>query len=309
MGKVVLSFLMAMILLCSVYSIIQDRATTSQLSADGLSAVSLPGYQKTGPGMNMQSMHESRNGRMSAPGNSPSFYEKNSIVRQPSVVMQDNMLNREELADFLKQNTPRLAGVSYFQEYVTPYDDAVTYYLEEEGLDDKYRIYQVAVSWVWVSDMTLTGKQETWLYPSQFLYDTSSYSTNPVPGTIVSDCEDQANALASLLIASDEYDESTVRVAIGEVSLSGISGGHAWVEVYEEGEWFPLDATFGPYYDDDAGCVVDTDTANMDFYYFKDRHYSVTRLWYYYNNEYFIDVSSGTGNAPDNWKAVPSGYF
>lgn len=311
MGKIVLSFLLAMIVLCSVYAVAQERATAGQVSADELSSVSLSGGHRAGPGANMQSMQDPRNARTPASGNSPSFREQNSVTRQPGavIVMQNNILDREKLEDFLKQNTPFKNGMSYFQEYVTPYDDAVLSYLEEEGLDDKYSIYQAAVSWIWVSDMTLTGKQETWLYPSQFLYETPSYSTNPVPGTVVSDCEDQANALASLLIASGEYDESTVRVAIGEVSLSGTSGGHAWVEVYENGKWFPLDPTVGPYYDEGTGSIADSDEFNTGYYYFKDRKYSVVKLWYYYNNEYFIDISSGTGNVPDNWKAVPSGYF
>ncbi|WP_256621595.1 transglutaminase domain-containing protein [Methanolobus chelungpuianus] len=309
MGKVVLSFLMAMILLCSVYTIAQEQATASQLIADEFSSASFQGSHRAAPGSNMQSMHQSRNSRIPAPGNFPDSDEKNGIIRQPAVVVQDSMLYREELADFLKWNAPRMNGISYFQEYVTPYDDVITSYLEEEGLEDKYSIYQAAVSWIWVSDMTLTGKQETWLYPSQFLYETPSSRTNPVPGAIVSDCEDQANALASLLIASGEYDESTVRVAVGEVSLSGMSGGHAWVEVYENDDWFPLDPTIGPYYDDEAGCVAGTDESNSDFYYFRDRQYSVKSLWYYYNNEYFIDMVAGKGNAPDSWKAQPSSYF
>lgn len=297
--------------MCSVYAVTQERATASLVSADELSSVSLSGDHRAGPGANMQGMQSSRTVRTPASGNSPSFHEQNSMIRQPGTVrvMQNNLLDREKLEDFLKQSTSFKNGMSYFQEYVTPYDDAVLSYLEEKGLDDKYSIYQAAVSWIWVSDTTLTGKQEAWLYPSQFLYDTPSYNTNPVSGAIVSDCSEQANTLASLLIASDEYDESTVRVAIGEVSLSGMSGGHAWVEVYEEGEWFPLDPTVGPYYDERTGCVVDNDESKKGYYCFKDRKYSVVKLWYYYNNEYFIDVISGTGNAPDNWKAVPSGYF
>lgn len=53
------------------------------------------------------------------------------------------------------------------------------------------------------------------------------------------------NTLASLLIASGEYNESSVRVALGYVNFDGVTGGHAWVEVYEDGACFPLDATMG----------------------------------------------------------------
>ncbi|MDK2832848.1 MAG: hypothetical protein PWQ75_2600, partial [Methanolobus sp.] len=70
------------------------------------------------------------------------------------------------------------------------------------------------------------------------------------------------------------------------------------------------DATVGPYYDDDLGEVIYPDNyEDIDFDYFRDEKYSVLYLWYYYNNKYSIDVSSGTGNAPDNWYSVPSSYY
>jgi hypothetical protein len=131
-----------------------------------------------------------------------------------------------------------------------------------------------------------------------------------VSGEIVSDCTEQANTLASLLIGSGEYDEETLRVVMGQVTSSNINGGHAWVEVYEDGEWFPVDATIGPHYDDDLEEVVYPDNyEDIDFDYFRDENYSVAEIWYYYNNEYIIDVSSGTGDAPDNWCSIPSSYY
>ncbi|WMW26061.1 transglutaminase domain-containing protein [Methanolobus sediminis] len=257
---------------------------------------------------NMQNMRQQgQQGEMnSAPSNMPA---QNVPMQQPVPRIQQEMTDREQLRDFLQENTFSVTDVSEFQEYVTPYADAVQDYLDDEDLDDEDEIYEAAVEWIWVSDMTLNGQQEEWLTPTEFLEDTPDYDSNPVPGEIVSDCEDQANTLASLLIGSGEYDESEVRVAIGLVNFDGSTGGHAWIEVYEDGEWFPVDATVGPYYDDDEKEVIyPDDYEDIDFDYFQDEEYSVIEIWYYYNNEYFIDVTSGTGDAPDNWDDAPSSY-
>ncbi|WP_319506539.1 transglutaminase domain-containing protein [uncultured Methanolobus sp.] len=219
------------------------------------------------------------------------------------------MVDKEELRIFLQTNTPKTTGVSHVQEYVTPYADAVQDYLEDESLDGAEEIYEAAVSWIWVSDTILNGQPDAWLTPTEFLKDTPHFDSNPIPGKIVSDCSEQANTLASLLIGSGEYNESTARVAIGERKFSGINGGHAWVEVYEDGKWYPVDAVVGPRYDADTSEVVYCDNyEDIDFYYFREEDYSVTEVWYYYNNEYFIDVASKTGNAPDNWNSISSSY-
>ncbi|SFM78377.1 transglutaminase domain-containing protein [Methanolobus profundi] len=255
----------------------------------------------------MQNMRQQ--GQQGEMNTAPSNLPAQNVPIGPVPRMQQEMTDREELRDFLKENTFSVTDISEFQEYVTPYADAVQDYLDDEDLDDEDEIYEAAVEWIWVSDITLIGKQEEWLTPTEFLEETPDYDSNPVPGEIVSDCEDQANTLASLLIGSGEYDESDVRVAIGIVNFDGSAGGHAWVEVYEDDEWFPVDATVGPYYDDDEEEVIyPDDYEDIDFDYFLDEDYSVVEVWYYYNNEYFIDASSGTGDAPDNWDDVPSSY-
>ena len=223
--------------------------------------------------------------------------------------LQPEMVDKEELRIFLRTNIPKTTGVSHVQEYVTPYADAVQDYLEDESLDGAEEIYEAAVSWVWVSDTILNEQPDAWLTPTEFLEDTPHFDSNPIPGEIVSDCSEQANTLASLLIGSGEYNESTARVAIGERKFSGINGGHAWVEVYEDGKWYPVDAVVGPRYDAQTSEVVYCDNyEDIDFHYFQNEDYSVTEVWYYYNNEYFIDVSSGSGDAPDNWNSIPSSY-
>lgn len=141
----------------------------------------------------------------------------------PSKGISPDMRSRS----FLDEQYITQQNTSYYQSRVTPYADAVTSYLEENDLDDKYEIYQAALSWTWVSDETLNGVDEKWLTPTEFLDETPTYFSNPDYGEPVSDCEEQANTLASLLIASGDYNESTVRVAIGKVYFGNVSGGHA----------------------------------------------------------------------------------
>ncbi|MFY1113255.1 MAG: transglutaminase-like domain-containing protein [Methanosarcinaceae archaeon] len=240
------------------------------------------------------------------------FFERESLKSR-------EMLDREELSRFLEnqnqnqnldldrnQNFQQEDG-AYYQAYVTPDVDAVKNYLEENDLDDKYEIYEAALSWTWVSDEALHGAEEKWLTPAEFLEDTPDYAENPVSGEPVSDCEEQAHALASLLIASGEYNENSVRVAIGEVNFGEASGGHAWVEVYEDSAWFPLDATGGPYYDEESSEVL-SDVSEIDYEEYRNSSYPVVEVWYYYNNEYFVDLGTQSGDAPISWQKFPESY-
>lgn len=209
---------------------------------------------------------------------------------------------------FLDEQYITQQNTSYYQSFVTPYADAVTSYLEENDLDDKYEIYKAALSWTWVSDETLNSVDEKWLTPTEFLEETPTYSSNPDYGEPVSDCEEQANTLASLLIASGEYNESTVRVAIGKVDFGNVSGGHAWVEVYEDGEWFPLDPTEGSYYDDDNCSIVSVDISEIDYEEYLENTYPAVKVWYYYNDKYFMEVGKQNGDVPVFWNEQPESY-
>jgi hypothetical protein len=217
--------------------------------------------------------------------------------------------DRDEFNNFMKEQSLRSENISSnYQLYVTPDAEAVNSYLKENSLDDKYEIYEVSLSWVWVSDKTLNNAEEKWLTPSEFLEETSAYSSNPVYGEPASDCEEQANTLASLLIASGEYNKSTVRVAVGKVDFEEVSGGHTWVEVCEDGEWFPLDPTEGTYYDDDNSELIPADLSEIDYDKYSDSKYPVVEIWYYYNDEYFIDLDTRLGNAPVSWNNIPKSY-
>lgn len=232
-----------------------------------------------------------------------------NIGMDPVPGMQLEMVDKEELRTFFQSSTPKSTDVSHVQEYVTPYADAVQDYLEDENLDGAEEIYEAAVSWIWVSDTILNGQPDAWLTPAEFLEDTPHFDSNPLPGKVVSDCSEQANTLASLLIGSGEYNENTVRVAIGERKFSGIDSGHAWVEVYEDGKWFPVDAVVGPRYDANTSEIVYPDNyEDIDFYYYQEEDYYIVDVWCYYNNRYFISTGSIIGELPDNWYPIPYSY-
>ena len=179
--------------------------------------------------------------------------ELNNFMEEHTLQQEDMTPNYQTTSNYQGYVTQGYVTQGYVtQGYVTPDAETVNSYLQENSLDDKYEIYEAALSWAWVSDETLNNAEEKWLTPTEFLEETPAYSNDPVPGEPASDCEEQANALASLLIASEEYNESTVRVAIGKIDFEDVSGGHSWVEVYEDGGWFPLDLTDGPYYDDES---------------------------------------------------------
>jgi hypothetical protein len=179
--------------------------------------------------------------------------------------------------------------VSPYQQFVTP--DAVKD--EVAGLT-KGEIYEKAKSFVWVSDPVLHTKREKWLSPADFLVNTPVMETNPVKGAIVSDCSEQANTLVSMLRASG-VPADDVRVVLGKVNFGGEAGGHAWVEIKEGGKWLALEATSGPFYDEERGEKVNRNGVSYD--YWKYHEYPVVEVWAYYNDKYFTDkkeeVASG----------------
>ena len=186
--------------------------------------------------------------------------------------------------------------ISEYLLYVTPADGAVQS-LSKEVYGPK-EAYATAVDWVWISDQTLNHMAEKWLKPREFLSDTPKYASNPVKGRIASDCSEQANTLTSLLRAEGIAPEN-VRVVLGMVDFDGSIGGHAWAEVYEDGVWVPLEATSGPYYDDEKKQLVES--GGLPYSYFKFFPYPVLDTWVYYNDQYFYDVETRKGNPPTSW--------
>jgi hypothetical protein len=196
-------------------------------------------------------------------------------------------------------------NVSPYQQYVTPYAPAVqALAMQVSSIEDAY---QRAVRWVWVSDKTLNGVNEKWLYPQEFLTDTPTYQTNPVQGRVASDCEEQAYTLVSLIRASGTPAEY-VRVAIGKVKFGDEEGGHAWAEIYIENTWMALESTSGPYWDDDNHRLVERNGLPYD--YFGSYEYPSIEVWAYFNDAYYYNPWTGEGNAPSDWQTAgpPSRY-
>lgn len=180
---------------------------------------------------------------------------------------------------------------SPYQQFVTPDNSLIRELSNGKTVQE---IYEMAVDWTWVSDSILNGKTEKWLLPHEFLSNTPSYSTNPSQGNAVSDCSEQANTLVSLLRASGVAAED-VRVVLGKVDFDGNIGGHAWVEIKEDGRWMVLEPTSGPYYDDEDELLISR--GGMSYDYCKYHPYPVVEVWCYYNDVYFTDekaeVASG----------------
>ena len=207
---------------------------------------------------------------------------------QPRLLQQSPLSLKKE--DFL--------FLSPWQKYVTPKDDAVIQIAQT--IENERDAYKIAVHWVWVSDATLNGEQEKWLMPHDFLLNTPSYKTNPCPGRIASDCEEQAYTLVSVLRAYG-MDAKNVRVVVGEVDFGGERGGHAWVEVFD-GKWFALDATSGPYWDDVEKRLHER--RGFPYTYFKNHPYPYIEIWGYFNDIYYYNPSTEEGNAPFHWKNI-----
>jgi hypothetical protein len=217
---------------------------------------------------------------------------------------------REELKNFRMLKRIRQHGlilkkenftqISNYQKYVTPDNSTVQLYLVTNAINTSQQAYASAVNWIWVSDSTLHGKLEHWLLPAEFISDTPTDPDNPVPGNMVSDCESQAYTLVSLIEALGTS-KGNVRVVVGEVNFSGEIGGHAWVQLYQNGQWFELEATSGPYWDDDDLELVNN--IGFSYSFFKTRPYPVVEYWAYFNDRYYYNPDTGmkSPDLPPHW--------
>ena len=175
---------------------------------------------------------------------------------------------------------------SMYQQFVTP--ETATIIALTDTISSAEDAYNLAVQWTWVADSVLNKKEEKWLKPEEFLTNTPGYASNPIPGSIVSDCSEQANTLVSLLRAIGISAED-VRVVLGEVDFDGSVGGHAWVEFKVEGKWLVLDPTCGPYWDEETNQLVSRD--GVGFNYWRNHAYPSNEIWAYYNDVYYTDES------------------
>ena len=187
-----------------------------------------------------------------------------------------------------------------FWIYVTPEDQAIEALANQmNGAADAY---EIAVQWTYVSEQKLNHVDDRWLTPHRFLTETPHYPSNPVKGQEVSDCEEQANTLASLIRAEGIRPEE-VRVALGEVTFNDVETRHAWVELLIDGRWVALDPGSGPYWDDKAEKLVQR--RGLSFDYYTKHTFPVLQIWTYYNDIYYSDPENGSGNAPVSWLNFP----
>ena len=190
---------------------------------------------------------------------------------------------------------------SPYQRYVAPDDQAIEVLTTRiDGTEDAYTL---AVQWTYVSEQTLNHVADKWLKPHEFLANTPYFPSNPVKGEVVSDCEEQAYVLVSLLRAVGVRAEE-VRVVLGEVDFEGTEMGHAWVELFTDNHWLTLDPSSGAYWDDEAGEIVNRPGHSFDYYL--NHPYPVIEIWVYCNDIYYLDLRDNSGNAPDSWQEVAS---
>lgn len=187
-------------------------------------------------------------------------------------------------------------NLSPWQSYVTPWAPAVRELAWR--MKSVEEAYLAAVGWIWVSDRTLHGVEEKWLYPQEFLVDTPMYPSNPVKGSLASDCESQAYTLVSVL-RSIGIPPENVRVAVGRVQFGDQVGGHAWAEIYVYDRWMQLEVTSGPYWDDEEQRLVQR--GGIPYDYFASNEYPALEVWAYFNDVYYYNTTTGEGNAPDYW--------
>jgi hypothetical protein len=214
-------------------------------------------------------------------------------------VKEYRMIKRLKHRDmFLKKEN--FTQISDYQKYVTPDNPIVQSYISNYNINTIRDAYSKAIDWIWVSDITLHNKFEYWLLPASFISVTPNDPDNPVPGNIVSDCEEHAFTLVSLLEIIG-ISKDNVRVVIGKVEFEGETGGHAWVQVYENNVWFELEATSGPFWDDDENSLVDNN--GFPFSYFKTRPYPVEEYWAFFNDKYYYNPDTGqkSVNLPPHW--------
>lgn len=162
----------------------------------------------------------------------------------------------------------------------------------------------MAAQWIYVSDEELNHAADKWLTPNEFLANTPNYPSNPLQGKAVSDCEEKANALVSLIRAKGVRPEE-IRVVLGEVAFNNVKTGHAWVELLIDGQWLSLEPNLGPYWDGKAGKLIHRRSIPFDYY--KNHTYPILQVWAYYNDIYYLNPEAGSGNAPASWHiAAPS---
>jgi hypothetical protein len=61
-----------------------------------------------------------------------------------------------------------------------------------------------------------------------------------------------------------------------------------------------LEATSGPYWDDDNHMLFERNGLPYDYFGFNE--YPAIEVWAYFNDAYYFNTSTGEGNAPAHWR-------
>jgi len=149
---------------------------------------------------------------------------------------------------------------------------------------------------IYISDKELWDVLEKWLTIEEL--KETRFALN-IEG-MKSDCEEHANYLCSLLIASGVSREN-VRVVLGEVQFGDSKGGHAWVEIFKNGQWIPLESSCGDMIQE--GKLYHS--SPLPLWYFSANPYPESERWVEYNDVYYKNFISGEQtDLPANWSVV-----
>ncbi len=186
---------------------------------------------------------------------------------------------------------------SNYQTFITPDNTIIQEFARNKSYED---LYKESIEWVWVEDKILHETVEKWLKPEEFLLKTKTYETNPVKGSIASDCEEQAYTLVSMLRAVGMKVEN-IRVVTGEVTIEDKDITHVWVETYDEQDhkWVVLDPSLGNRYDSQTEKLIKS--KGLPYDYFKTHDYPAKKVFHYFNDRYIWDMKKGEGDAPWHW--------
>jgi hypothetical protein len=201
--------------------------------------------------------------------------------------------------------TSGIAGGSIdYRDYVTPDSPVIKELASKMTIE---QAYDLANDWIYISEQQLHGVMDKWILPEEFLTGSPDMSSNPVPGEIVGDCEEQANTLVSLIRATGCPPED-VRVALGVVSTDKINRGHVWVELYRDGCWLALDPSQGPRWNEVTNNLERR--VGMDFLYYSEHKYPVSLVTAYYNDRYYFEYGQDhmIDEVPDIWNTDKRGY-
>ncbi|MBI2473953.1 hypothetical protein HYV70_05380 [Candidatus Uhrbacteria bacterium] len=204
--------------------------------------------------------------------------------------------------------------VRYAQNFFTPTDSTVIQEANRySGIEDMYKAMQMRY---WVADTEIYGCSDKFALPKDYFAQSPDFTSSPVCETnsAVGDCDDQASASGSLYEAAALFGKDNVRTALGMVQFGNSPldiGGHAWTEVYYEGQWFPVDAVFGNTCYEDGRCYSYSESELIDWDYFRYVEYPVIEYWGWSNHKYYYLPATGEASSglPDYWKEKASTIY